>query len=153
MLTIPVDVVSPMPMLLILELITALIIFTAGILFISKHSMFQNNKKKSMIAGVMLGVVAAAAMFGVYKGVETNVANTNETNLRTAVSSTSETFNENQINELITNGVTTLENSKIVIFTEDGAYGDLTIFDDEENAAAQAEAEKLNEQKMKENDY
>lgn len=150
MKTIPVEQMSAMPMLLVFEILTALIVFTVGILIVHKK---VQDKKKTLWASAGVGLIAGAAMVAVFIGMSAHVASTNEDNLRAAVTESGQNLNEEQITALKDQGFVTLEDDKSISFSDEGNGYNLTVFDDSENTATQTEVEKKMDQQIKDNDF
>jgi hypothetical protein len=151
MKTIPVDHMSTMPMLLVFELITALIILTVGIVLVNK--LLQNDRKKLLFASGLVGLVAGAAMVGVFFGVDSHVSSTNDANFRAAVTESAQNLNEEQIVALQQQGFITLDEDKSVSYSDEGNGYNLTVFDASENTEAQTELEEKRDQQLKDNDF
>lgn len=151
MKTIPVEQISAMPLLLILEIIVSLIVLTGGMLIVNK-TIKQNNTKKLLASG-LIGLVAGAAMVGVLFGMNSHVANTNEDNLRAAVTESGQNLTDAQFAQLQTQNVVTLDEDKTVVLQDEGTGYSLTVLDTSDNDATQTEEDKQREQQLKENDF
>lgn len=150
MKTIPVEQMSAMPMLLVFEILTALIVFTVGILIVHKK---VQDKKKTLWTSAGVGLLAGAAMVAVFIGMSAHVATTNDENLRAAITESGQNLNEEQITALKNQGFVTLEDDKSISFSDEGNGHALTVFDDSENTATQTEVEKKMDQQIKDNDF
>lgn len=151
MKTIPVEQISAMPLLLILEIIAAIIVLTGGMLIVNK-TLKQNNTKKLLASG-LVGLVAGAAMVGILFGMNAHVANTNEENLRAAVTESGQNLTDEQFAQLETQNVVTVDEDKTIVLQDEGTGYSLTVLDTSDNNATQTEEEKEREKQIKENDF
>lgn len=151
MKTIPVEQISAMPLLLILEIIAALIVLTGGMLIVNK-TLKQNNTKKLLASG-LVGLVAGAAMVGILFGMNAHVANTNEENLRAAVTESGQNLTDEQFAQLETQNVVTVDEDKTIVLQDEGTGYSLTVLDTSDNNETQTEEEKEREKQIKENDF
>lgn len=151
MKTIPVEQISAMPMLIVFELLTAIILLTVGMLLVTKK-ITANNRKK-VIASSIVGVLTGVVMAGVLFAVNAHVANTNDSNLRAAVTTSGENLNDDQISQLKKEGVVTIDDNKVIAFSDEGTGYKLTVLDSSANNKAQTEEEKKREQQIKDNDF
>lgn len=151
MKTIPVEQMSAVPMLLVFELLTALILLTVGMWIVNKK-MKVNNRKK-LIASGLVGALTGIAMMGVFFAVHVNVTDTNDSKLRAAVTSSGEKLNDDQISKLEKEGVVSVDDNKTIAFSDEGTGYNLTILDSSANQKAQTEQEKKQKQQIKDNNY
>lgn len=151
MKTIPVEQISAMPMLLVFVLLTALILITAGMWLVNKK--MKGDEKKKLLASALVGVLTGLAMLGVVFAVTAHVENTNDSNLRAAVTTSGEKLNEDQISQLKKEGVVTLDENKTIAYSDEANGYNLIVLDSSANNQAQTEEEKKLEQQIKDNDF
>lgn len=151
MKTIPVEQISAMPMLLVFVLLTALILITAGMWLVNKK--MKGSEKKKLLASALVGVLTGVAMLGVVFTVNAHVENTNDSNLRAAVTTSGEKLNDEQISQLKKEGVVTLDENKTIAYSDEANGYNLIVLDSSANDKAQTEEEKKLEQQIKDNDF
>lgn len=140
-----------MPMLLIFELLTALILLTVGMWIVNKK--LRANNRKTLLASGLVGVLTAVAMMGVFCAVTAHVAETNDSKLRAAVITLAEHLNDDQISNLKKEGVVTVDDNKTIAFSDEGTGYNLTVLDSSANQKSQIEQEKKQQQQIKDNNY
>lgn len=151
MKTIPVEHISAMPVLIVFVLLTALVLITAGMWLVNKK--MKGNEKKKLLASALVGALTGLAMLGVVFAVNAHVENTNDSNLRAAVTTSGEKLNDDQISQLKKEGVVTLDENKTIAYSDEANGYNLIVLDSSANNQAQTEEEKKLEQKIKDNDF
>ena len=151
MKTIPVDQISAMPLLLVFEILTAVIIFTVGILLVNKF--LKQDHKKTLMGSILVGVIASTAMVGVFLAMDSHVNSTNEENIRAALTQEGETLTDEQITTLKNDTVVDVNADKKIVLTDEGSTYNVIIYDDSENAKTQIEEDKAKNKQIKENDF